>query len=94
MKDKRSRLSIITRISRPSTWHPESLVKGPHVPKVRCVESAPEFSAQRVCEDWQDSGAVLGAGRSALLKLYDMPADFPAGLDLNRIDGPENPLTS
>jgi len=72
----------------------ESLIEGSHVPEVRCVESSSEFSAQRFGQDRKKSSAVLGARRSTLLKLHDVPADFPTGLDLDRVDGPENFLTS
>jgi hypothetical protein len=43
--------------------------------------------------------AELGAGSQIppaqihLLKLYNRSTDLPAGLNLNRIDSPQNPLT-
>ncbi len=70
----------------------EGLVKEPHVAKVRGVEPASELPGPRLGEHGEKSGAVFGAGSSALLEFHDVPADLPAGLNLNRIDRPERPV--
>jgi hypothetical protein len=72
----------------------EGLVKEPHVPQIGSIEAAPELSRQRLGQDRQEPSAILSTGCAALLKLNNVTADLPAGVDLDRIDSPKSLLAS
>ena len=63
----------------------KSLVEQTHVAQVRGIEALTELSRQLTGQRRQQLLAVGGTRLPTLLEFNDMPADFPAGLHLNRI---------
>jgi hypothetical protein len=61
--------------------------------QIRNIEPSAKLSTERFRQNWQQTSSILSAGGTALFKLDDMPANLPAGLDLDRVDGPQSLLT-
>ncbi len=71
----------------------ERHVERSHVSQIRNIESSAKFPAERFPQDWQQPSSVHSSRGAALFKLNDMPANLPAGLDLDSVDGPQSLLT-
>ena len=67
-------------------------VEESHVPQVGGIEAGAELCRKRLCQQRQKLLAIRGSGRAALLKLHDVPSDFPTGTHLDGIDGSQSPL--
>jgi len=65
----------------------KGLVKQAHISEVRDVEPPPELRGKGRRQGLQQPNSILRPRRPALFELDDMPADLPAGLNLNCIDG-------
>jgi hypothetical protein len=72
----------------------KGLIKQAHISEVRGIEPAPELHCKRRSQDLQQPDSIFRPCRSSLFELDDMPADLPAGLNLNYIDGSQCPLPS
>lgn len=56
------------------------------MPQATCIEPLAELYGQGLGEQRQQAGTVPGPIRPSLLKLHDMPPQFPAGLHLQHVD--------
>lgn len=72
--------------------HWKCLIKKSHVAQIRGIESLPEPCRQHFSQRWQQPCPVSRPFGATLFELDDMPADLPAGLYLERIDGSQDLL--
>jgi hypothetical protein len=61
--------------------------------QIRNIEPSAKLSAERFRQNWQQTSSIPSSDGAALFKLNDMPANLPAGLNLNGVDGPQSLLT-
>jgi hypothetical protein len=69
----------------------EALKESAHIPEVTLIKTLSEFPSELIGQIGQQALAVISPSLPALLKLDDMPADLPVGLNLDGIDGPQSP---
>jgi hypothetical protein len=62
--------------------------------QIRNIEPSTKFLAERFRQNWQQMSSIPSSGEAPLFKLDDVPANLPAGLHLNGVDGPQSLLTS